>query len=159
MSKSLLDIILSPEVFQVIITAFRSNKNHCCCDSTSDNNGLQQHRGVRTSQHKGIGIGQGTKYVEESVVVLDSAGILSIFGMITNILLIKSDEPYFVCEVLNTKEFYSHSYSFIVQRTKPISIAFCKPGDLSDHTIGSYSLRHSLKTAKTHYIVPQYHIM
>ena len=85
---------------------------------------------------------QGTKYEEGSVVLLDSTGILPIFGMITNILLIKSDEPYFVCEGLNTEEFSSHFHSFIVQRNKPIPIAFCKPGDLSDnHTIGLYSFK------------------
>lgn len=103
---------------------------------------------------------QGTKYVEGCIVVLDSSDILPIFGMIINILLIESDEPYFVCEVLDTEEFSSHFHSFIVQRTKPIPIVFCKPGDLSDyHTIGMYSLRLSHETVTTHYIVPQYHLM
>ena len=59
---------------------------------------------------------QGTKYVEGYVVVLDSTKILPIFGMIINILLINSDEPYFVCEVLETEEFSSHFHSFVVQR-------------------------------------------
>ena len=48
---------------------------------------------------------QGTKYVEGSVVVLDISKILPVFGIIINILLIKLDEPYFVCELLHTKEF------------------------------------------------------
>ena len=39
-------------------------------------------------------------------------------GMIINILLIKSVEPYFVSEVLDTEKFSSHFHSFIVQRTK-----------------------------------------
>ena len=56
---------------------------------------------------------QGTKYIEGCDVVLDSTKILPIFGMIINILLINSDEPYFVCEVLETEEFSSH---FVVQR-------------------------------------------
>lgn len=46
---------------------------------------------------------QGTKYVEGSVVViLDISKILPVFGIIINILLIKLDEPYFVCELLHT---------------------------------------------------------
>ena len=103
---------------------------------------------------------QGTKYVEGCVVVLDSTEILPIFGIIINILLIKPAEPYFVCEVLDTEKFSSHFHSFVVQRTKPIPIVFCKPDDLSDyHTLGLYSLRLSHETVTTHYIVPQYHLM
>ena len=45
---------------------------------------------------------QGTKYAEGCVVVLDSSEVLPIFGIITNVLLIKPDEPYFVCELLQT---------------------------------------------------------
>lgn len=107
-----------------------------------------------------MGTKQGTKYVEGCIVVLDCSDILPIFGMIRNILLIKSDEPYLVCEVLNTEEFSSHFHSFIVKRTKLIPIVFCKPGDLSDHhTLGLYSLRLRHETVATHYIVPQYHLL
>ena len=49
---------------------------------------------------------QGTKYVEGSVVVLDSSEVLPTFGII-NIL----DEPYLVCEVLHTEEFYAFTYT------------------------------------------------
>lgn len=95
--------------------------------------------------------------MEGCVVVLDSSEILPIFGMIINILLIKS---YFVCELLHTEEFYTHFHSFIVQRDKPIPIVFCKPDRLSDHhTLGLYGLRLNQDTVPTHYIVPQYHLM
>ena len=73
---------------------------------------------------------QGTKYVEGCVVVLDSSEILPIFGVIINILLIKPDEPYFVCELLQTEEFSTHFHSFIMQRDKLIPIVFCKPDNL-----------------------------
>lgn len=100
------------------------------------------------------------KYVEGCVVVLDSSEALPIFGIIINILLIKSDEQYFVCEVLDTEKFSSHFHSFVAKRTKPIPIVFCKPDDLSDyHTLGRYSLRLNHDTVITHYIVPQYHLM
>ena len=82
------------------------------------------------------------------------------FGMIINILLIKPDEPYFVCELLETKEFSSHLHSFILQRAKLIPIVFCKPDELSDHhTLVLYSLRLFQDTHTTHYVVPQYHLM
>ena len=69
----------------------------------------------------------GTKYVEGCVVVLDSSDVLLIFGVIINILLIKLDEPYFVCELLQTEEFSTHFHSFVMQRDKPIPVVFCKP--------------------------------
>ena len=74
---------------------------------------------------------QETKFVE-GYVVLDSTEILPIFGMIINILLINSDKPYFVCEVLETEEFSSNFHSFVVWRDKLIPIVFCKPSSLSD---------------------------
>lgn len=47
-----------------------------------------------------------TKYMEECVV-LDSSEILPLFGLIINVLLIKPNEPYFVCELLETAGFSS----------------------------------------------------
>ena len=103
---------------------------------------------------------QGTKYVEGSVVVLDSSEVLPTFGIIINIVLITLDEPYLVCEVLHTEEFFAHLHAFIVQRDKPIPIVFCKPDELSDHhTLGLYTLRLFQDTHVTQYIVPQYHLM
>ena len=103
---------------------------------------------------------QGTKYVE-GCVVLDSSELLPIFGvMIINVLLIKPDEPYFVCELLQTKEYSTHFHSFIMQRDKPIPIVFCKPDALSDHhTLGLYNLRFNHDTVQIYDIVPQYHLM
>ena len=74
---------------------------------------------------------QGTRYVERCVIVLDSSEVLPTFGVIINVLLIKPDEPYFVCELLQTEEFSTHFHSFVVQRDKPIPIVFCKPDELS----------------------------
>ena len=103
---------------------------------------------------------QGTKYMEGCAVVLDSSEILPTFGVIINVLLIKPDEPYFVCELLQTEEFSIHFHSFIVQRNKPIPIVFCKPDELSDHhTLGLYNLRLNHDTISTYYVVPQYHLM
>ena len=103
---------------------------------------------------------QGTKYVEGCVVVLDSSEILPTFGVIINVLLIKPDEPYFVCELLQTEKYSTHFHSFIIQRDKPIPIVFCKPDELCDHhTLGLYSLRFNHDTVPTYYIVPQYHLM
>ena len=100
---------------------------------------------------------QGTKYVEGSVVVLDTSEILRI---ILNILLIKSSEPRFVCELLHTEEFSGHFYCYIVKRDKPIPIAFCTPNELSDyHTLGLYTLRFYQDTLPSHYIVPHYHLL
>ena len=74
---------------------------------------------------------QGTKYIEGSVVVLDTSEILPIFGIIFNILLIKADQPYLVCEVLHTEEFSAHLHSFIVTREdKPVPIVFREPHEL-----------------------------
>ena len=73
-----------------------------------------------------------TKYVEGCVVVPDSSDVLPIFGVIINILLIKLDELYFVCELLQTEEFSTHFHSFVMQRDKPIPVVFCKPDKLSD---------------------------
>ena len=57
----------------------------------------------------------GYKYKKQSMYKnADSTKILPIFGMI--ILLINSDEPYFVCEVLETEEFSSHFHNVVVQR-------------------------------------------
>jgi len=96
--------------------------------------------------------------VEGCVVVLDASEVLPIFGLIINILLVKPDKPYFVCELLETEEFSSHLHSFILQRAKPIPIVFCKPDELSDHhTLGLYSLRFFQDTHITQYVVPQYH--
>ena len=79
--------------------------------------------------------------MEGSIVVLDSSEVLPTFGIIINVLLITLDEPYLVCEVLHTEEFFAHLHAFIVQRDKPIRIAFCKPDELSDHhTLGLYTL-------------------
>ena len=98
--------------------------------------------------------------MEGCVVVLDSSEILPIFGVIINILLIKPDEPYFVCELLQTEEFSTHFHSFVMKRDTPIPIVFCKPHKLSDHhTLGMYNLRLNQDTVPTHYIVPQYHLM
>ena len=95
---------------------------------------------------------QGVKYVEGCVVVLDSSEILPTFGVISTILFIKPDEPHFVCELLQTKEFSTHVHSFIVQRDNPIPIVFCKPDQLSDyHTLGLYSLRLNHDTVRTNY--------
>ena len=101
---------------------------------------------------------QGTKYIEGSVVVLDTSEILPIFGIIFNILLIKADQPYLVCEVLHTEEFSAHLHSFIITREdKPVSIVFREPHELSDyHILGLYSLRLFQETFTTHYIVPHY---
>ena len=74
-------------------------------------------------------------------------------GLIIDILLIKLDE-------LETEEFSSHFHSFVVQRPKPIPIAFCKPDELSDHhTLGLYILQLFHDTYTTYYIVPQYNLM
>ena len=98
--------------------------------------------------------------MEGSVVVLDTSEILPVFGIIINILLIKPDEPYFVCELLHTEEFSAHFHCYIVKRDKPIPITFCMPNELSDyHTLGLYTLRLFQDTLPTHYIVPQYHLM
>ena len=43
--------------------------------------------------------------MEGCIVVLDASEILSVFGVIINILLIKPDEPYFVCELLEIEDF------------------------------------------------------
>ena len=101
---------------------------------------------------------QGTKYIEGSLVVLDTSEIVPIFGIIFNILLIKADQSYLVCEVLHTEEFSAHLHSFIVTREdKPFPIVFHEPHKLSDHhTLGLYSLRLFQETFTTHYIVPHY---
>ena len=90
--------------------------------------------------------------MEGSVVVLDSLEVLPTFGIIINILLITLDEPYLVCEVLHTEEYL---HAFIVQRDKPIPIVFCKPDELSDHTLGLYTLQLFQDIHVTQYIVPQ----
>ena len=55
---------------------------------------------------------QETKYVEGSVVVLDSSEVLpSVVPTFGIILLITLDEPYLVCEVLHTEEFYAHLHT------------------------------------------------
>ena len=75
-------------------------------------------------------------------------------------LLIKPDEPHFVCELLQTKEFATHFHGFIMQRESPIPIVFCKPDQLSDyHTLGLYSFRYNQDIVRTNYIVPKYHLM
>ena len=103
---------------------------------------------------------QGTKYVEGCVAVLDSSEILPKFGVIINVLLIKSDKPCLVCELLKTQEFSTHFHSYVVQRDKPIPIVFCKPDELSDHhSLGLNSLRFNHDSVPTNYIVPQYHLM
>ena len=91
---------------------------------------------------------------------VDTSEIIPIFGLIIDILLIKLDEPYFVCELLETEEFSSRFHSFVVQRPKLIPIAFCKPDELLDHhTLGVYSLRLFHDAHTTYYIVPQYNSM
>ena len=104
---------------------------------------------------------QGTKYVEGCVVVLDTSEILPIFGIIINIILIKTDQPCLVCEMLHTEEFSAHFHSYIVKREdNPVPVVFCEPHELVDHhTLGLYSLRLFQETIPTHYIVPQYHLM
>ena len=60
--------------------------------------------------------------MEGCVVVLDSSEVLPTFGVIINVLLIKPDEPYFICKLLQTEEFSTHFHSFVVHREKPIPI-------------------------------------
>ena len=80
--------------------------------------------------------------------------VLPTFGIIINILLITL-EPYLVCEVLHTEEFFAHLHAFIVQRNKPIPIVFCKPDELPDyHTLGLYTLQLFQDSHVTQYIVP-----
>ena len=103
---------------------------------------------------------QGIKYVEDSVVVLDTSEILPVFGIIINILLINSREPHFACEQLHTEEFSVHFHCYIINRDRPIPITFCTPTELSDYlTLGLYTLRFFEHTLPTHYVVPQYHLL
>ena len=82
------------------------------------------------------------------------AGLHKNLRMIINILLINSDEPYFVCEVLEMRNFLLTSIVLLYKET-----VFCKPSSLSDyHTLGLYSLQRH-ETVTTHYIVLQYHLM
>ena len=84
--------------------------------------------------HKGY---YRTKHVEGSIVVLDSSEVLPTFGIIINVLLITLDEPYLVCEVLHTEEFFLiYMLQFLL---------------LSATTFQD--------THVTRYIVPQYHLM
>ena len=48
------------------------------------------------------------KYVEGCIGALDSSQTLKIIGTIFDILLIKEDDPYFVCEVMTTEECSDH---------------------------------------------------
>lgn len=103
---------------------------------------------------------QGTKYIEGSVVALDSTEILPTFGIIIDILITEADNPYFVCEVLYTEEFSVHLHSFVVTREKPIPISFCTPDELADHhTLGLYSLRLFQDSHLSLYIVPHYNLI
>ena len=100
---------------------------------------------------------QRTKYVEGCVFVLDSSEVLPIFGVIINILLIKSDEPYFVCELLQT-EYTSTVLSS--KKTNQFPYIVFSINHMNDHhTLGLYSLRLNQNTIPTHFIVPQYHLM
>jgi len=57
----------------------------------------------------------GTKYVEGCIVALDSSEILPIFGIVLEILLVKENNPYFVCEVVTTQEFSNHLHAFVIK--------------------------------------------
>ena len=85
--------------------------------------------------------------MEGSIVVLDISKILPVFGIIINILLIKLDEPYFVCNYYIPRNFYCYT----VKRDKPIPITFCMPNELSDYyTLGLYTLQFFQDTLSTH---------
>ena len=102
----------------------------------------------------------GTKYVEGCVVALDSSEVLLIFGIIIDILLIKEDEPYFVCEVMTTEEYSDHLHSYVLKRVSPTPITFCKHQEMADHhTLGLYKLRLFGDSLPSLYVVPKYHIM
>ena len=102
----------------------------------------------------------GTQYVEGCIVALDSSEIITIFGMIIDILLIENDAPYFVCEVMTTEEYSDHLHSFVLKRVSPTPIIFCKHQELADyHALGLYKLRLFEDSLPSLFVVPKYHIM
>ena len=101
---------------------------------------------------------QGTKYCEDSVVVL-SSDVFPTFGRIVDIIVVDVDNPLFVCEVLETEEFISHVHAFVVKTQTPIPITIIKQKELSDHhVLGLYKLR-LFQDSFSFYVVPKYHIL
>ena len=103
---------------------------------------------------------QGTRYCEGSVVVLNS-DIHPTFGHIIDIVIVDVDNPLFICEVLETREFISHVHAFVVKKKSqtPIPITVIKQQELADHhVLGLYKLRH-FQDSFSFYIVPKYHIL
>ena len=63
------------------------------------------------------------------------------FGLITDVIVLDTDDYYLVCEILHTTCFNSHFHGFGVEHESTPSYIFVKQNDLADHNIlGLYKL-------------------
>ena len=93
-----------------------------------------------------------THYAPGSVVVISMDHFIPTFAVITDILVQKVDEFYFVCNVLETACFVPHYHSYEVSHKAPAEIVICKQSSLIDHNVlGLYKVRESLSFVSLKY--------
>lgn len=84
----------------------------------------------------------GTKYKKGAIVVLDM-DLVPEFGIISEIIVLHTDQYYFACETLYTHCFESHLHSYLVSHDHSYTII--KQADLYDFvTLSVYNINSNL---------------
>jgi hypothetical protein len=96
----------------------------------------------------------GTTYRHGSVIILNSY-LLPEFGIIRDILVIDTNDYYFVCEVMETIQLVSHYHAFeVATDVSHSNVNICKQSTLVDHTVlGLYTVN------STNFVSLKYHIV